>query len=404
MAPEHHHGEAARGPLEGFERATVFAFLVARGWHLSRALGQIAVSLRRSRSRAALLGGYGLVAAESLWAGRRLWKRGTLDDRTVLVVDAAACLVANVATKRTLSSTERGRDLDWGVAVMVSHHIGLGLSSGFNPTGWVQAAGSTLLSWGIQRLGLGTYPGDPEVPIPTALYPLVFGIAATFAHQGRRIATALARERDAETELQRQAGRTRVRQEQFHVLQTRVLPALAGLASDWDPQDPAVRRRLGVEGSRIRHLLLAGEYEPIAAEVRDSLVDVVEAATETGLDIELVFLSGGEDVGPVPRAAVVALTRATAEALTNVQRHSATSKAVVCVALDAEEVSVTVRDHGRGFAGDPTAFGEGLRRNVIERVRHVGGCVRIHTGPGLGTLVEIRVPRRPAGPPKGPSD
>ncbi|MEO8441293.1 MAG: PAS domain-containing sensor histidine kinase [Betaproteobacteria bacterium] len=88
-----------------------------------------------------------------------------------------------------------------------------------------------------------------------------------------------------------------------------------------------------------------------------------------------------------------AIFRIMQESLTNVARHAHAS--TVDITLDASdgEITLRVRDNGRGFAaGDPrkpNSFGlVGLR----ERVYLLDGEIRVDTAPGKGATIEVRIP------------
>lgn len=104
---------------------------------------------------------------------------------------------------------------------------------------------------------------------------------------------------------------------------------------------------------------------------------------------------------PVPLASdraaeVVAAVRA---ALDNVARHAGPdASAWVLVEDEGETVLVTVRDDGIGIAPgrdvEAAAQGRlGLAVSIRGRVHDLGGDVTVLGGPGLGTEVELRVPR-----------
>lgn len=87
------------------------------------------------------------------------------------------------------------------------------------------------------------------------------------------------------------------------------------------------------------------------------------------------------------------------EAITNALRHAQPSEIVVSLSLNAGDMSVSVRDNGRGFDGTTAAnHGDGLR-NLRTRLERLGGRCEIHSTPGTGTCVEFRV--RLAGSGKG---
>ncbi|MGS0892019.1 MASE4 domain-containing protein [Burkholderia stagnalis] len=92
-----------------------------------------------------------------------------------------------------------------------------------------------------------------------------------------------------------------------------------------------------------------------------------------------------------------AVFRIAQEALANVARHAAASRADVTLAHDGETITLAIRDDGAGF--DPAAprkpgsFGlVGLR----ERAYLVGGTLRIETTLGEGTTVEVEIALSPA--------
>lgn len=104
----------------------------------------------------------------------------------------------------------------------------------------------------------------------------------------------------------------------------------------------------------------------------------------TGSGVGIYRLSA--DAGP-------ALIDAVRACLENVLRHSGVTVAEVDLAYDEKEITVVVVDQGSGF--DPQAIADdrlGLRTSVVERVRSVGGSVKIWSSPGAGTSIVMRVP------------
>jgi signal transduction histidine kinase len=81
------------------------------------------------------------------------------------------------------------------------------------------------------------------------------------------------------------------------------------------------------------------------------------------------------------------------EALANVRRHAGARSVEVALGERGGGLHVVVRDDGRGF--DPSAPEEpghlGLRA-MPERAELVGGRLRIESGPGRGTTVEVWLP------------
>lgn len=91
--------------------------------------------------------------------------------------------------------------------------------------------------------------------------------------------------------------------------------------------------------------------------------------------------------------AAMNLYRIVQESLNNIIKHSHARKAGVVMERDIHEVLLRIEDDGDGF--DPTHSdgrkGLGLR-NITERVRMLGGKLKLSTSPGHGTRIEITIP------------
>jgi len=83
--------------------------------------------------------------------------------------------------------------------------------------------------------------------------------------------------------------------------------------------------------------------------------------------------------------------RVVQEALTNCIRHAKASHIRVTVAGGIDTLAVAVVDNGVGINPESRRSGLGLR-GIEERVRDLGGNVEIHTAPGVGTSLTIRIP------------
>jgi PAS domain S-box-containing protein len=81
------------------------------------------------------------------------------------------------------------------------------------------------------------------------------------------------------------------------------------------------------------------------------------------------------------------------EALTNVVKHAAASKATVSIICDADILRFEVKDDGRGGA-DP-ALGTGIL-GLRDRAEAAGGTLFVVSPPGKGTLVTAQLPLVPA--------
>ena len=93
------------------------------------------------------------------------------------------------------------------------------------------------------------------------------------------------------------------------------------------------------------------------------------------------------------------LYRVAQEALNNVVRHAGAQRAVVEVGGGDLQVTVEVRDDGRGFALEDVRARRGERGlgllGMQERVDALGGELLIESSPGAGTRVRVTVPLGP---------
>jgi signal transduction histidine kinase len=92
------------------------------------------------------------------------------------------------------------------------------------------------------------------------------------------------------------------------------------------------------------------------------------------------------------------LVRIIQEALTNIRKHAAATRAVIRFGMRDEHWEVTVQDNGRGFEPEPIR-GLGVRgfglQTMRERAEGLGGSLEIESHPGEGTKVTVRLPGPP---------
>ena len=99
-----------------------------------------------------------------------------------------------------------------------------------------------------------------------------------------------------------------------------------------------------------------------------------------------------EHLPPLSAAKEVGLFRILQEALTNVMRHAQAQTVELTLSIEQQSLCLTISDDGLGFVpatGRPTSFGlVGMR----ERVLMLGGTLSLHSVPGEGTTLNVRVP------------
>lgn len=87
----------------------------------------------------------------------------------------------------------------------------------------------------------------------------------------------------------------------------------------------------------------------------------------------------------------LALYRVVQEALSNIVRHSASTRAQILCVIEGEQTKITIADNGCGFThGDITETGGLL--NMTRRIEHVGGTLDIDSN-SSGTSIIVSVPR-----------
>ena len=124
----------------------------------------------------------------------------------------------------------------------------------------------------------------------------------------------------------------------------------------------------------------------VAAGVREIQQDV---ESRYGIPVEAVMV-GDCDLDEN----LTALLAAAREATVNAAKWSGASVISLFAEVEAGEVSVVVRDKGKGF--DPEAVPEdrkGLAESVLGRMTRRGGTATVTSAPGEGTKVSLKMPR-----------
>jgi len=85
------------------------------------------------------------------------------------------------------------------------------------------------------------------------------------------------------------------------------------------------------------------------------------------------------------------LYRVTQESLANTFKHAHASEVKVLLEFVPERIELIVEDNGQGFDAMKSNSGHGLH-NMSQRAEELGGIFRLHSTPGKGTKVVIRLP------------
>ena len=97
------------------------------------------------------------------------------------------------------------------------------------------------------------------------------------------------------------------------------------------------------------------------------------------------------DVPQVSSDVGLCIFRIVQTALGNVVKHSRASSAQVTITGDRDVLVLRIQDGGVGFVADQRVEGLGLV-SIRERVRSIGGELKVRSAPGQGTVIEARAP------------
>jgi signal transduction histidine kinase len=152
-------------------------------------------------------------------------------------------------------------------------------------------------------------------------------------------------------------------------------------------------QKLAQEGlAEVRRAVATLRTSPLGTRpLPEAVGDLVNECRSAGIATEYAIRGEVRTLDP---QAELALYRAAQEGMTNMRKHAQTSRAEVTfeypeTGSDETVIRLTIRDYGVG--SDSPSGGFGLI-GVHERVRLLGGEVRIETAPGEGFALTVEVP------------
>ena len=151
------------------------------------------------------------------------------------------------------------------------------------------------------------------------------------------------------------------------------------------------RHSLGEARRSVQNLAPAGlSYDGLPEALRKT---VDQWSERTGVPAEFTLTGTAQHLHGEFSATVLRITQ---EALANVSKHAAATRVGVTLSFMDDEVTVDIRDDGKGF--DPLAlsartgtggFGvDGMRA----RAERIAGSLTVESEPGFGTAVSARIP------------
>jgi signal transduction histidine kinase/phage shock protein PspC (stress-responsive transcriptional regulator) len=167
-----------------------------------------------------------------------------------------------------------------------------------------------------------------------------------------------------------------------------VLQTLALIQRSDDPKRMVTLAR-GQERELREWLYRRGEStagNDLSSAVRDQA-----ARVEHGHDIPIDVVAVGD---AQLNDALLALSQAAGEAMTNAAKHSGAEKVSVYLEVTDDAAEVYVGDTGRGFIVDTLdGEGRGIPDSIIGRMQRHGGEATVTSTPEEGTEVHLRMPR-----------
>ena len=337
---------------------------------------------------------------------------------------AVACLADHAGTGHSFDWTERLAIADDGSTCLLAHPAADGSADRHNPACPVQHDGPNAAVLARPLRGADGFLGELCV-MRTTGEPYTDGdreLLGALADMAA-IAVGTARLREAEQQYTIVAERDRIARE----LHDSIAQVLGVIHLRLRSLEPEVQ---DVPGNGVATEIgdLAELADEAYKDVREAILGLRESVTsadglegalgeylrkysrQTGIKATL-HCNGSARRALTPRSEIQ-LLRVVQEALTNVRKHAGAQHATVSLNAEDGVVALAVVDDGSGF--DPSRLEEALDHgfglaSMRERVEQIGGTLAVHTAPGKGTRVEVRlrqeeqraahatVPARPAG-------
>jgi NarL family two-component system sensor histidine kinase LiaS len=245
----------------------------------------------------------------------------------------------------------------------------------------------------LEQATVAVADGDYTVTLPTSRRDEIGRLEANFTTMTRQLGSALAAERERASSDAAAAERTRLAREihdaiSQHLFGLRMIATGMRRAIPDNEQVQAIERITEDALRDMQALLLelrppgldGAGLAPALQQMCAAYHDRLGMTVDTDLD----------DV-TVPAPVEHALLRITQEACTNAIRHGNARSLAVSITRRNRHVELAVRDTGTGF--DPAAphNGSGLA-HIRDRVAELGGTMHIHSAPGQGAALTVRVP------------
>jgi signal transduction histidine kinase len=329
--------------------------------------------------------GWAVVAAMGAWTIITTWGFAGASRRgwTLLVADLLVTATALYASQWVVDP----RLLDWGAPTLTMAWVAAPVLTFAVAKGRLAAAGAALALGAVDGFVRGF---ASEVVLNGLVLLLLAGLVMGYL---KNIVAAAERRMQQAIELE---AANRERERLARTIHDSVLQALALITrrgQELGGEAAELGRLAGEQGAVLRGLVGVGPVESAAVgdvDLRAMLSRYASSQVSVAVPATPVLLTA---------RVATEIDAAVAAALDNVTAHAETGgRAFVLVEDEADAVTVTVRDEGLGMAPqrlvEAAAAGRlGVAQSIRGRIRDVGGTVAITSAPGVGTEVEMLVPR-----------
>jgi signal transduction histidine kinase len=160
-----------------------------------------------------------------------------------------------------------------------------------------------------------------------------------------------------------------------------------------------------IDGALEQITLAIGDLRSLITELRPAALDelgtkpaieslIARFHRQTDLDVDFAYENDDAEFRHVSEVEST-VYRLVQEALNNVTKHAGAKRVEVRVSDLDDEITLSVRDDGRGFDPQAATAGFGLL-GMRERLALVGGALELESAPGSGTVLRAAIPvKRP---------
>jgi hypothetical protein len=365
------------------ERIASLVFMAARGGQIVFSALMLANDRRRYDRPAVQAAALAGIVLESGWLSRRLIRARAYDDRLGVWADcmsAAAALLISHGGLGTQGAAPWAKNVAIGAAI--------GAASTRRTTDNVGTVGTlcaAAIATGLRARGRDAHVAGLALSVNDAVSWAGTHVASRAYLNAHRRYARLRDEADALTVERAAASASEAERSRQHELLHQVtIGVLGGIAGSAELGSAEAAAR--GEAARLRYALRTGGRVPQGLD--RALAEVAETASARGVRVELVTA----ELATFPGSGVTAALRvATERALDAARELGGASRAVVRAASANGTVTVTVRDHGRGFQPGAGGDYESQLLTIQGLLEPWGGAISTWSEPDSGVRVTLNI-------------